>query len=229
MNNKGIIYLSGGMEHATNLGEAWRQTCSKKLSSLGYSALDITAMDKEYTAKNGELFFGHGDCDPLQRKSNIRRHFVDTDLALIKNDADALIVLYDESVRRGAGTISECQYAYLHDIPIFIVSVYDNWYKELPGWLYALSTKCFNSFDDLYLYLDKLPDGIIKRDRYGNHSSGNHYLCSLCGDPFEKKKHHYVSKVSPTYCNCCVERITNTNETHKNRYEFFVESILNKK
>lgn len=221
----GNIYLSGGMEHAVEFGAQWRITVSVALKHLGFFPLDITALDREYEKQHGNLWNGIDPTDVLQKKANIRKHFVYTDLQLIKNDSDALIVYYDESVRRGAGTISECQFAYLHDLPIFVVSAWKNWEKEVPGWLLALSTKCFSDFASLFEYLERLPSGILKRDIYGNRHSGSWYLCSLSGEPFKKSGVHFVSKVSPLYSKQSVELVKKTNENHKDRYDFIVEHL----
>lgn len=229
---KGNIYLSGGMEHAEELGGAWREKCSIALKTMGYFPLDITELDIEYQKRHGNIM---GDIrfdtteSENQRKANIRCHFVEADLKLIENNSDALVVLYDESVRRGAGTISECQHAFNLDIPIFIVSAWKDWKTEVPSWLHAISTKIFTSFKDLYEYLDELPPGVLVRDQYGNHSSGNYYLCSLTGEVFEKTSQHFVSKVSPLYCKEAVEVVRHTYEDMKNRYEFFVEYYMEQK
>lgn len=230
-NNNGVIYLSGGMEKTSSddpLGAKWRIVVSERLKKMNFIPLDITAMDKAYTKEHGDLFYSFGSSveNLVQMKSNVRKHFVHADLRLIVNNSDALILLYDESVRRGAGTISESQVAFNHDVPIFIVNKFGT-LAELPGWLTALSTKIFSSFDELYDYLSSLPEGILHRDLYGNKRSGNHYLCSLCGDPFEKNKTHFVSKVSPLYCNTCVDVVKYTIEEKKCRYEFFIEHLTN--
>ena len=221
---RGNIYLSGGMQHAPDLGAGWRETCGAHLKGLGYYPLDIAELDIAYTANHGELYRFTSDEELLQRKSNIRKHFVYTDLQLILNDSDALIVLYDDSVRRGAGTVSECQIAFNEDIPVFLVNTYPH-LDDVPGWLQALTTRIFTNFDDLYVYLDKLPVGVLKRDAYGNHHSGSHYLCSLCGDSFEKGKQHFVSKVSPMYCKSCVDIVQTTFESHADRYQFFLDYL----
>lgn len=222
---RGNIYLSGGMQFAKELGAAWRQNCGERLKQMEYFPLDIAELDRAYSAEHGELYHLLDTEKHLQYKSNFRKHFIYTDLQLVQRDSDALIVYYDESARRGAGTISECQYAYNHDIPIFLLSHYPRWEKEVPGWLQGLTTRIFTTFEDLYLYLDKLPYGILKRDAYGNHHAGPHYLCSLCGNVFEKSKHHFVSKISPLYCKPCVSLVNNTYEAHKDRYEFIVERL----
>lgn len=225
--DRGTLYLSGGMQHADNLGLGWRTTCSERLRKMKYFPLNITELDINYSKNHGELYYMEKGADHLLNKANIRKHFVFADLQLITNDSDALIVYYDKSARTGAGTISECQVAYNNDIPIFLVSAWEDWETEVPGWLQALTTKIVTSFDQLYEYLDKLPYGIIKKDIYKNRSCGVHYLCSLCGDPFLKNKHHFVSHVSPLYCSPCVDVITEANETNKDRYTFFVEYFEN--
>ncbi len=223
--NRGNIYLSGGMQFSPDLGGKWRELCAQRLTEMKYFPIDITALDKAYTAEHGELYLMTDKKNHLQYRSNMRKHFIYTDIQLIEKDSDAIIVYYDESVRRGAGTISECQVAFNNDIPIFLVSAYEDWANEVPGWLLGLTTKFFLSFEDLYNYLDRLPEGILKRDAYGNHSSGNQYLCSLCGNTFDKDKHHFVSKVSPLYCKSCVELVTRTFEGCTDRYEFCINQL----
>jgi hypothetical protein len=223
--SNGKIYLSGGMQYAKNLGGGWRTKCSTRLRKMDFLPLDITALDLSYSKEHGELYSVCDTKDDIQRKSDIRKHFVYSDLELIRTQTDALITYYDRSARMGAGTISECQFAYLHDIPNFIVSSYKDWRNEIPGWLYALSTKLFTSFKELYVYLDTLPHGILKRDIYGNRHSGNKYLCSLCGEPFTKRKHQFVSKVIPLYCHKCVDVVVHTNENTYDRYAFFLKCL----
>ena len=215
------------MEHAKDLGAGWRILCSKALRAMNYYPLDITHLDKEYTRCHHDLHRSIQNDEELQMKSDIRKQFIQTDLDLIINDTDGLIILYDESVRLGAGTISECQIAYSHDIPVFLVTAYPEWRQDVPGWLQALTTKIFTDFDTLYAYLERLPEGILKRDVYGNHNAGNEYLCSLCGEPFKKNKQHFVSKISPLYCTTCVDVVTTTFEKHQDRYTFFLEHISN--
>ncbi|MDE1830598.1 MAG: hypothetical protein KGI25_09775 [Thaumarchaeota archaeon] len=219
--NNGAIYLSGGMEKAVENGAQWRREVSKKLEELNFFPVDIAALDLEYIKKHGPVYL---DTDPknyLQYKSNIRHQFIYTDLRLITDDCDAVIAYYDQSFKDGAGSFAECQCAYDHGKPLFVVSAL----PHVPSWLKSLSTKLFFNFEDLYHYLAKLPDDILKADRYGNHSSQNEYLCSLCGNVFEKSKHHFVSKVSPLLCIKCVDLVQNTREKNADRYQFISEYI----
>ena len=223
---RGNIYLSGGIEKAANMEANWRIRVAKKLKEQGYFPIDITALDKAYAAAHGKLYTTFDEDEELIRKANIRKHFVYTDLELIKNDSDALVLYYDQSARLGAGTISEAQFAFLHDIPVFIVCHWEDWRKELPGWLHALSTKVFTSFADCISYLGGLPEGILKRDVYGNHHGvGDHYLCSLSGEVFKKEKHHFVSKISPLYSAASVRIVKEVHEDMKDRYEFILEHL----
>lgn len=227
MYSRGNIYLSGGMEYAENDGAGWRADVSRRLKSQGYFPLDISELDEQYDITHGNEFneLKNNDDEQLRRKAILRKQFIETDLQLIKNDTDALIVYYDESARRGAGTISECQYAFLLDKPIFIVSAWEDWQNQVPGWLFALSTKVFTNFDDTLDYMQELPYGILKDDVYGNKQSNGQYLCSLSGEPFQKSKHQFVSKVSPLYNKESVNIVADVHEEMKSRYQFFVEYV----
>ena len=181
--SKGNIYLSGGMQMKKGLGATWRRNAAEKLKTLGYFPLDITELDRAYAAAHGDLFYAYNSEftaeQILQFKSNIRKHFIYTDLELVDKDSDAVIVLWDEAAQLGGGTHNEISHAYEHDVPIFMVTTVPM--ETVPGWILSQVTKIFTKWDSLYSYLEELPDGILKRDQYGNHRSESHYLCSLCG------------------------------------------------
>jgi len=226
--NRGNIYLSGGMQFAENLGAGWRAKVSPKLQEMGYFPLDITDLDIAYNEQHGKPVLPQPGESPLSYKANMRKHFIDTDLKLIRENSDALIVFYDESARRGAGTVSEAQYAFNLNIPIFLVTTHateEEFYKDVSGWLIALSTKHFLTFDALYEYLDKLPNGILKKDKYGNHGVNGQYLCHLSGEVFNKNKNPFVSQVYPLYSQESVNTVYDVYENHKDRYDFFLEYL----
>ena len=226
--SRGNIYLSGGMQFAKELGAGWRVEASDRLKSMEYFPLDITELDVAYLKSEGKPLMVPTDKDQLEFKAHMRKHFIDTDLRLIHDESDALIVYYDESARRGAGTVSEAQYAFLHNIPIFLVADYESieeMNKNISGWLIALTTKCFVSFEALYDYLDKLPKGILKKDVYGNHGVDNQYLCSLSGEVFTKKKHKFVSHVRPLLSQEAVKITHEVYEQTTDRYNFFMEYL----
>ena len=229
MITKPKVYLSGGMEKTDPtdpLGGKWREWISQELTRMNFTPLNITEMDKDYTAQFGDDFrtFGSPEDHVVEMRSNIRRHFIDADVRLIIQDTDIVVLLYDESVRKGAGTLGEAQIAYCNSIPLFVINAFND-FSELPGWLVGLSTKIFNSFDDLLTYFEVNRLNQLHRDIYGNVAVGDDYLCFLCGDTFTKHKQHYVSRITPTYCKSCVDMVVDTNENHKDRYQFFLEYI----
>ena len=152
-----------------------------------------------------------------------------TDLKLIEEDSDALIVYYDHSARNGAGTVSEAQFAQIKNIPIFLVTTdyatEKDLFNNVSGWLIALCTAHFLSFEALYKYLDELPYGVLKKDIYGNHGVNGQYLCNLSGKVFTKKKHKFVSQIKPLYSQEAVGVVSDIYENHKDRYEFFQEYL----
>lgn len=227
--HNGRIYLSGGMQFSPNLGAGWREHISDRLTQLGFIPLNITELDVAYTN-------AHADCDRAwtdgesnieMKKSIIRRHFVNADIELIRQHTDAVIVYYDESVRLGAGTISEVHDAYMAGIPVFLVNAYPS-ISDVPGWMQAETTKMFASFDEMFEYLQTLPPGILRQDVYGNRRSDSFYLCSLCGTVSEKSAMHFVSRVSPVYCKRCVEITKQVTEDLADRYQFFIDYLSNK-
>jgi hypothetical protein len=145
---------------------------------------------------------------------------------IVRYHTDAVIVLYDNSVRLGAGTTSEIHEAYMLDIPVFLLNSYQHM-EEVPGWMQAETTQIFNEWEEMYEYLAQLPEGILRRDIYGNHRSGTHYLCSLCGKAEKKHKTHFVSKISPMYCKTCVEIVKSTYEAQYDRYLFILDRLQN--
>lgn len=226
--DRGNIYLSGGMQFAQNLGAGWRIETSKKLKEMQYFPIDITELDVAYNELHGKPVLPKPGEEPESYKANMRKHFIETDLKLIRENSDALIVYYDESARRGAGTVSEAQYAYNLNIPIFLVTNHktmEEFYSDVSGWLIALSTAHFISFESLYDYLEKLPRGILKKDIYGNHGVDGKYLCHLSGEVFHKKKNKFVSQIHPLYSQKSVHVVHDIYENHKDRYDFFMEYL----
>jgi hypothetical protein len=222
----GNIYLSGGMQFADQKGGVWRTAIDPRLRELGMYPVDIVALDRAYAAEYGELYGVENHDSHEQMKSNVREHFVRTDLDLIEHCCDALIVLYDEACRRGCGTQAECQHAYNLGLPVFLVSQYDDWENEVPIWLQAITTKIFDTFEGLMDYLANLPPGILKKDRYGNHHDGNgNYLCFLTGEVFRKRKHSFVSNIAPLYSQSAVELVARTHEQQADRYNFFLDAM----
>lgn len=149
------IYLSGGMEFKTKLGGPWRDWITKELDKLGYDAINPVKLElcKE---ENSDI--------PIQIKlSQLKldgkleevRHLVRK--VLFRKDmfaiqlSDAIIVYYDESVQRGAGTLSEAWEAFREGIPIYLVTDFP--VEKIPTWLIGETTHIFSNFEDLLHYI----------------------------------------------------------------------------
>ena len=86
-----------------------------------------------------------------ERYANFIRICVDNDIDIVRNKADYLICLWDEIVFKGAGTHAEVTIAYDLKKPVYLINKIPA--LELSGWIMACSTKIFESFDSLKLFL----------------------------------------------------------------------------
>jgi len=222
--NLGNIYLSGGMQFAKDLGSEWRVVASERLKVSGFWPIDITQLEKDYRERcnfNITEVLSEATSN-AQLKANVRRHFIHADLKIIEEQTDAVLLYYDESVQKGAGTLGEAQYTYNLGKPLFVVRDAS---LKLPFWLEAMTTRSTSSFEEMFQYLHCLPPNILKTDLYGNYGVDHIYLCNLCGNSFKKRKHAFVSKVTPTFCRDCVEVVVQTREHQPDRYEFIKQRL----
>ena len=151
------FYLSGGMEYKKNLGMAWREWVTLELEKRHHDAinpvkLEICEEEKDgipvqlqltQLKKEGKL----DECRSLVRKVLFRKDMFAIQLA------DAVVVYYDESVQKGAGTISECWEAFREGVPVYLVTDFP--VDEIPTWLIGETTKIFTDFDELLEYVSE--------------------------------------------------------------------------
>ena len=145
------FYLSGGMEYAKGHGEKWRDIFTKKLLSIGHEAenpcdeaviYDLLGISiREFTALKST---------DINKYKSYMKKIIACDIESI-DQSDATILLYDESVRKGAGSISEAFYTFLSKKPLYIVT--DENINNIPGWLIGLSDSIFPSFNTLLRFL----------------------------------------------------------------------------
>jgi len=145
------FYLSGGMEYKDGLGRGWREQITEELEALGHSTLDpVKAEDNDEEAASYDWVR-----EKLRPVLENYRHMVR--LKMFRKDirdiqkADAIILLYDESVRRGAGTLAEAWEAFREGKPLYVVSSYER--KDTPGWLIGESTELFEHLDEVVEYV----------------------------------------------------------------------------
>jgi hypothetical protein len=65
--------------------------------------------------------------------------------------ADAIVVLYDESAQKGAGTLSEAWEAFREGVPVYLVTEFPM--EEVPTWLIGETTAIFGDFEGLLDYI----------------------------------------------------------------------------
>jgi len=146
------FYLSGGMEFKDGLGKGWRETITKALALLGHIAVDPVKEEME----DSEATTYHWAEKKLKEDLDDFRHMVRLkmfrkDMRAIQ-DTDAVILLYDESVQRGAGTLAEAWEAFREAKPVYVVSSFER--RDVPGWLIGESTALFENFAQLLAYVE---------------------------------------------------------------------------
>jgi hypothetical protein len=150
------FYLSGGMEYKKNLGMKWRDWLTLELDKLRHDAINPIKLE---SAGEKDLFDGsiqhhltqlkiEGKLDEVRRL--VREVLFRKDMFAIQM-ADATIVYYDESVQKGAGTLSEAWESFREGRPVYLVTDFDN--KDLPTWLIGETTQIFSDFESLLEYV----------------------------------------------------------------------------
>ena len=147
------VYLSGGMEYATNEGRDWRSTLqewleknleavvfnpnqeSQKFFDRNYPNLDFRALKRK---------------DPLQFQSVVAQ-VVDLDCREIARRSEYLICYWDEGAMRGAGTKGELTMARYFGKPVYMVTTIP--LPEIPGWVLGCTDRIFPSFEALQRFL----------------------------------------------------------------------------
>jgi hypothetical protein len=151
------FYLSGGMEYKKNLGTGWRDWLTLELEKRRHDAinpvkLEVTPeeMDCEIPIQTRltELKID-GKIDEVRKL--VRKILFRKDMFGIQL-SDAIIVYYDESVQKGAGTLSESWESFREGRPVYLVT--DFAYKDIPTWLIGETTQIFSDFEELLVYVE---------------------------------------------------------------------------
>lgn len=147
------FYLSGGMEYKKDLGSNWRTWLTKELTSIGHLAIDPVKIelpdddgrplqDRLVSLKMGGRL---EEVRKLVRRSLFRKDMLGIQLA------DAIVVLYDESVQRGAGTLSEVWESFREGRPVYLITDFS--LDKIPTWLIGETTEIFTDFDQFLRYI----------------------------------------------------------------------------
>ncbi|GAH00041.1 unnamed protein product, partial [marine sediment metagenome] len=137
------FYLSGGMEYKDDLGMGWREKVTLELENRRHEGVDPVKL--EAREDGGALIQNTLTDLKLEHKLDevrkiVREELFRKDMFAIQF-SDAVVVLYDESVQRGAGTLSEAWEAFREGKPIYLVTDFDM--ERIPTWLIGETAQMF--------------------------------------------------------------------------------------
>ena len=143
-----IAYLSGGMEHAVNEGEDWRNKMTEWLQkNLGHSVIDPVKNSRQLVDETQYHDYRLWKNSDRGKYKAFVRQLIRQDLDGVINKADYVICLWDEGVVKGGGTHGEVTIAYHYNIPFFLVNTLP--FDELSGWIFSCCTEVFPDFINL--------------------------------------------------------------------------------
>ena len=147
------LYLSGGMEFKKDLGAGWRTWITEELKELNIDVVDPITIESPYregvpfqhALTNFKLSGNLDKVRDLVRNNLFRKDMFGIQLS------DGILIYYDESVRRGAGTLAETWESFREGKPVYLVSDFPM--ESIPTWLIGETTAIFDSFEELLIYL----------------------------------------------------------------------------
>ena len=140
-----ISYLSGGMEHAVNEGEDWRNKITEWLrKNLGHSVIDPVKKSRQLVDETQSHDYRLWKNSDRGKYKAFVRQLIRQDLDGVINKADYVICLWDDGVVKGGGTHGEVTIAYHYNIPVYLVNTLP--FDELSGWIFSCCTEVFPDF-----------------------------------------------------------------------------------
>lgn len=147
------IYLSGGMEYATNEGRDWRKEMQTWLQEeLGWEVFNPNEESERIlrTHLQGTDFRELKRIDP-EKFTEVVRGIVNHDCDQIAKRADIVICYWDDGAARGAGTKGEITIAHFFRKPVYLVTEVPP--ADIPGWVLGCTTRIFPGFRELKAFL----------------------------------------------------------------------------
>jgi hypothetical protein len=150
------VYLSGGMEYASDEGKDWRSMLQEWLEK------ELCCSVFNPNLESARFFAAHHPTVNfrLLKKDNpalykaIASGLVDLDCSEIAERTDFVIVYWDEAAMRGAGTKGELTMAKFFKKPVYMVTAIPR--EDIPGWVLGCTTELFESFETLKEHLKQL-------------------------------------------------------------------------
>ncbi|MBI4534935.1 MAG: hypothetical protein HY708_01565 [Ignavibacteriae bacterium] len=153
MSRQSRVYLSGGMEYATNEGRDWRDELHGWLErELGCRVFNPNHESEKFIREHApHLNLRQSKFDDLQRFQSVISRIVELDCGEIAEHSDFVVCYWDEAAMRGAGTKGELTIAKYFSKPVYIVTAMPH--HDIPGWVLGCATQLFSSFDELKSFL----------------------------------------------------------------------------
>ena len=149
-----IAYLSGAMEYAQDEGESWRDSIREWLSiKLGHDVINPVEESRLIIEKTNSYEYRDWKDTDIKRYKEFMHQFVVQDIESVTKEVNYIICIWNKDVFRGAGTHGEVTLAFEHGIPVYLISQVPK--TDLSGWIIACSTKIFDNFEELKLFLLK--------------------------------------------------------------------------
>lgn len=153
------VYLSGGMEYAEDEGRDWRREMQSWLeATLGCTVFNPNVeSDRLLASEYRGIDFRELKKQDIDRFRTIIDRIVTIDCDEIAGRTDFVVVYWDESAQRGAGTKGELTMAHFFRKPVYMVTTMPP--EAIPSWVLGCVSRIFSDFGTLKEFLAAPHDG----------------------------------------------------------------------
>ena len=141
-----LVYLSGSIEYAADLGKNWRAEITPFLNEQGHRVYDPAADETKNLAADEVRDFRRWKASDLPRFQRVLRKIIAWDLDWIDR-SQCVVCFFDPAAARGAGTQGEITYAHRRGIPVYLVLGMPT--DQVSGWVLGCATEVFRDFEQL--------------------------------------------------------------------------------
>ena len=149
------VYLSGAIEHASDLGTGWRAAVGRFLAGeLGHDVYDPSTDEKKSLSEEERAGFRRWKAEDPERFRSVVRKIIVWDLERVELQTDYVVAFWDAAAARGGGTAAEITLAHRLGKPVYVVLGMP--VAEASGWILAAADQVFESFEALETALKKI-------------------------------------------------------------------------
>ena len=149
------VYLSGAIEHASDLGTGSRAAVGRFLAGeLGHDVYDPSTDEKKSLSEEERAGFRRWKTEDPERFRSVVRKIIVWDLERVEFQTDYVVAYWDAAAARGGGTAAEITLAHRLGKPVYLVLGMP--VQEASGWILAAADQVFETFDDLETALKSL-------------------------------------------------------------------------